>query len=290
MRWPGPALALLALLAGCSRHEAGAAAAMAPPLTRVRLAVVQSGRGCQSDSPAWPAGARAYVRHLAARMDVPVLLCAVPDEAAAARALAEGKVELALLSPAAYAPVRSAVRPILTGRTPTDLGRTEVVLAASEAAPLRQLADLDRAALVFAGHGPAQFAGPAATLASTGIPASTIAAARFADGPAAVAALLKTDPGLAGAFLSADWSRLCRGMAQNDRPCTGLRTIWRGRRQAASAWSARRDIPRESWARLVGIHVALYNENRPAAQWFAPGTDEIEPTEATALDPARTGR
>ena len=54
-----PLLALLALLAGCSRNEAGSsAAAMAPPLRQVRLAVVQPGSGCQADGPGWPAGAR----------------------------------------------------------------------------------------------------------------------------------------------------------------------------------------------------------------------------------------
>ena len=285
-----PVVLLLASLWGCGKQGESGAAATVPPLAQVRLAVIMPGTGCRSDAPDWPAGARAYVQHLASRMDVPVQLCAVPDAAAAAKALAAGEVELARLDPASYAPVRSVVRPILAARTPIDLGRTAVVLAVGSASSLRELEDLGKARLVFAGHGPAQFTGPAATLASVGIPASAIAAASFADGPAATVAMLRADPGLAGALLSADWSRLCRGTAKDDRPCDGIRQLWRGRAQAASGWSARRDIPKESWARLVGIHVALYNENRPAAEWFAPGTTEIEPTEATALDPVPTAR
>jgi hypothetical protein len=69
-----------------------------------------------------------------------------------------------------------------------------------------------------------------------------------------------------------------------------LREIWRGRPQAVQAWVVRRDISLESWVRLVGIHVALFEDKPDVAHWLAPLTTEIEPTEATALDPIRTGK
>ena len=79
-------------------------------------------------------------------------------------------------------------------------------------------------------------------------------------------------------------------MGKDDHPCKGLREIWRGRSQAVNAWVVRRDISLESWVRLVGIHVALFEEKPEVAHWLASSTIEIEPTEAGALDPIRTGK
>jgi hypothetical protein len=45
----------------------------------------------------------------------------------------------------------------------------------------------------------------------------------------------------------------------------------------------RRDMPPETWARLVGIHIALFGDAPAIAAWLAPGTTEIEPIEATGL-------
>lgn len=285
------AAGLVALMAACSPSGSSTAvsAGKVAPISRLRVAVVQPGSGCARDAAGWSAGEKAYVAHLTARMALPVELCSYADESAAAKALAAGEVELAALAPAAFAPVRATVRPILTGREPFDLGRTEAVLAVATGSPLKRLEDADQARLVFAGSNPQRLDGPKATLASAGLPPATLDGATIVEGPLAAAALLRADPGRTAGFLSADWSRMCHGTGKGDEPCKDLRVIWRGRRQASRAWCARRDIPKESWARLVGIHVALYDENRMAAEWFAPGTREIEPTEATALDPARSG-
>lgn len=290
-----PARTVLAMCAavgivGCHSGPQESAAASAPPLTRLRIAMEQPGTDCAADSPAWPTQEREYVRHLSARMEIPVEVCPVPGKAEAARALAENRVDLALLDPASIAPWRDRVRPILTQRTPTELGRTEVVLAAADASPLRTLPDADRAALAFAGNSPARLDGPRRTMASAGIPQPVLAGARILASPAEAVAAMRADPKVAVAFLSADWSRLCRGAGKDDHPCTGLRELWRGRAQAAAAWSVRQDIPAESWARLVGIHVALFEDKPEVARWLAPDTTEIEPTEAGALDPARAPR
>jgi hypothetical protein len=290
-------LALLFALGGCQQASDGPVGPPAmPPLSQLRLALVMPGArpdpgaDCPTDAPEWPAAQRAYVRHLAERMEVPVRVCAVASTADAARALAENRADFAQLDPAGFAPFKAALRPILTPRTPTDLGRTEVVLAVAAASTLRKLEDADHAALLFAGSSPPQWDGPRRTLASAGVPAAVLSGARVMASPAEAAAALMQAPGAAAAFLSADWSRLCRGTARDDRPCEGLREIWRGRPQAATAWAVRRDISPESWVRLVGIHVALFLEKPDVATWLAPGTNEIEPTEATALDPARAGQ
>jgi len=284
-----PILALLLMLGACHKAPVGANAAGAPPLAQLRLAMVQPGKACASDAPEWPAAERAYVRHLAERMEIPVQVCPVANRAEAAKALADKRADVALLDPASYAPYQASLRPILTQRVPMDLGRTEVVLAVAEASPLRKLEDTDQAALLFAGDSPPRLAGPRRTLASAGVPEARLARARVLSGPSEVASVLHSAPMVAGAFLSADWSRLCRGMGKDDHPCQGLREIWRGRAQAETAWVVRRDIPLESWVRLVGIHVALFQDKPDVAHWLAPNTQEIEPTEAGALDPIRGG-
>jgi hypothetical protein len=82
---------------------------------------------------------------------------------------------------------------------------------------------------------------------------------------------------------SAAWTRLCRGASKSDRPCKGLRELWRGRSIAPEAWAMRRDMPPETWVRLVGIHIALFGDAPAIAAWLAPGATEIEPIEATGL-------
>jgi hypothetical protein len=274
------------MLSACNRAPAGETAATgAPPLTELRIAVVQPGSGCATDAPDWPAPERAYIRHLSERMAVPVQVCPVANRAEAAKAIAEKRADIGLLDPASYAPFKDALRPILTPRTPIDLGRVEVILAVSNTSAMRKLTDVGKATLLFAGSSAPRLDGPRRTLASAGLSQSNPASARILASPAEVASVLQNAPDSVGVFLSADWSRLCRGMSRQDRPCEGLRQIWRGRSQAGVAWAVRRDIPRESWVRLVGIHVALFQEAPEAARWLAPGTTEIEPTEAGALDP-----
>ncbi len=289
LRWA--CLGLLLVLGACHRAPSGSGeAAGAPPLAQLRIAMVQSGKACTADAPEWTAPQRAYVRHLAERMEVPVQVCPVASRDEAAKALAERRADIALLDPASYAPYQTSLRPILTQREPMDLGRTEVVLAVSEASPMHKLDDADHAPLLFAGDSPPRLDGPRRTLISAGLPQAALGAARVLASPAEVAMQLHGNPAVAGVFLSADWSRLCRGMGKDDHPCQGLREIWRGRAQANTAWVVRRDIPLESWVRLVGIHVALFEDKPEVAHWLAPDTQEIEPTEASALDAIRSAR
>jgi len=287
----GVVVVALLVLGACSKAPSNVE--IAPdqrPLTRLRIASVEPGKDCTAEAPSWPEEKRAYVRHLAKRLEVPVQICPFATMAEAAKALAENRVDFASLDAASYAPYKVSIRPILTPRTPMDLGRTEVALVVATTSPLTKLEDIDRAQLVFAGTSAPRLDGPRRTMAAAGVPKTVLNNARVAGSPSDAAGVLRATPNAAAAFLSADWSRLCRGMSKTDKPCQNLREIWRGRPQVAAAWVVRRDIARESWVRLVGIHIALFEDEPRIARWLAPGTNEIEPTESTALDPARAGK
>lgn len=277
-------LAALMLLAACGKSEAPVAsdAKAAPLLKQLRIAVAAPATGpCAAQSPAFDASQKAYVAHLSKRMGIPVTLCPVATRSEAAAALAEGKIDLALLDLPSITPVKQTVRPIMAQRIPADMGRMEVVLAVPDASPIRTAADAKGRRMVLPADNSAVLAGIKAALTAFGFERS----AEVIE-PTKVTALAALKAGKADvlAMQSAQWVRLCRGEAKGETPCVGYRQIWRGREPATEAWSARRDLPLESWARLLGIHVALVQENPLAARWFAPQMTEIEPIEATGLE------
>lgn len=284
-------------LAGCSApngasQEDGRAAAdatvRAKPLTQLRIAIAADAtKPCAQKAADWPDAQRDYVRHLTARLEIPVTLCAMASREETAEALAGGAVDMGLLDREAYLPVKTAVRPILTERIPVDLGRSLAVVAVTEQSPLRALADADRATIILSRANQPMLEGVKRTMKAVGTPAETIGAAMVLDDAAAALTALRAGRGDAVVLSAAEWFRFCRGDKKAENPCEGLREIWRGRRPADQAWSVRRDIPLESHARIVGIHVALFQEMPHIARWLAPRTTEIEPAEATALDPAR---
>ncbi|MBU2587284.1 MAG: phosphate/phosphite/phosphonate ABC transporter substrate-binding protein [Alphaproteobacteria bacterium] len=279
-------IAFLALmLAACgesSGSNEAAPAAAAPVLTQVRVAFEAPATGaCVSSSPEFDPGQKAYIEHLSERMDIPVMLCPFASRTEAAQALADGQIELALLDAASIAAVKDVVRPIMTQRIPADLGRVEVVLAVMDASPIQSAADARQRPMIIPGENSTVLAGVQATLEQIGFAKTDqlIAPSRRE----ALAALLG-GKGEVMAMQSAQWTRLCRGETRGETPCDGLREVWRGRQPAEEAWSARRDLPLESWARLLGIHIALVQENPLAAGWIAPAMTEIEPIEATGLE------
>ncbi len=285
----GPLLVMI-LLSGCNSAARGPAPdrAATAQLTRLRIAIdAPQTAPCAADGLQWPAPQRAYVRHLGNRMGIAVTLCPMASRQDAAAALATGKIDMALLDAESYAAVKTSVRPILARRQPADLGRVEAALIVTQGSALRQLAASGQSRPIFMAQNPVVLAGVRQTMASVWAPAlansTTVISATT---PAAMAAL-RSGAGDVVVLQSAQWVRFCRGQTKGDTPCTDLREIWRGRPPAAEAWSVRRDMPKESWARLVGIHLALFDEQPLIAQWLAPGATEIEPTEATALEIAR---
>lgn len=292
MRWLVATMAALAV-AGCGSQsgdgasDKGAAAVQtAPPLKQLRIAIdAKTTQPCAQDGPDWPAEQRAYARHLADRMEVPVSLCPMATSAETAEALRAGTVDIGLLDHAAHLPVQETVRPILAERIPADLGRVIAVLVVPQASPLKSLAEADKVPLIISRQNDPVLGAVKRTIIDAGISDQTIAAATiFDDAPSAVAAL-QAGQGKAMILHAAEWFRYCRGEKKNPEPCKAYRTVWTGRSPVDQAWSARRDISLESWARLVGIHVALFDERPDIARWLAPRTTEIAPVEATALDP-----
>lgn len=280
-------LTTLLMLAACGEAESEESTKFEIQLKQLRVAVEgKPAAACSADDKSWTAKERDYVRHISARMEIPVLLCPVANKAEAAKALADGKVDMALLDPASIAPVKTKVRPIMTGRIPADIGRVSIVLATTANANVKTLADARQARLALSGANATMLGGVRRTAVAVGFSETALGGAlTLPDAPAALSAI-KAGKADVLVLYGAEWVRLCRGQEKGDEPCEGLKEIWRGRPMAQTAWSMRTDIPKESWARLLGIHIALPLEKPEIAKWFVPDAAEIEPTEAVALEPA----
>lgn len=260
----------------------------APPLKQLRIAIeAKTTKPCAEDAPDWPDAQRGHARHMAERMEIPVTLCAMASRKEIAEALAAGTIEMGLLDREAYMPVKASVRPILTERIPVELGRAVAVIAVPEKSALRSLPDADRAKIIMSQRNPQMLYRIKQTMTTVGMPAETLEAGTVVANVAEALSAMRAGNGDAAVLNAAEWYRHCRGDKQNPKPCQGFREIWRGRSPADQAWSVKRDISLESHARIVGIHVALFQEKPEIAKWLAPRTTEIEPTEATALEPAR---
>ena len=276
------ALASLAL-AACSGGGKASDGPMAPPLTKLRIGFTGIGTGkCAPSAPGFPAPLARYLKFLSDRLEIPVEACPLADRADGAQKLAARAIDVALLDPASYAPVAATVRPFLTKRVGT-LGRTETVLVVTDASPIRKLAQAEGKRLIFAGTVPVMWDEPKHALRDARISDATLATAVAAADSTAAMAAVRAGKADAMVLHSAAYTRLCRGASKSDTPCAGLREVWRGRPIAAEAWAMRRDMPPETWVRLVGIHVALFADAPDIAAWLAPGTSEIEPIEATGL-------
>jgi ABC-type phosphate/phosphonate transport system substrate-binding protein len=254
-----------------------------PPLAKLRIGFTGIGAGdCATSAPAFSPELKRYLEHLSERLEIPVEACPIADRAEGAKRLADKSIDMALLDPASYAPVAASVRPFLTNRIGT-LGRTEAVVVVAEASPMRQLAEIASKQLVFAGKIPVMWDDPKRALRDAGVGDATLVTAVAAANADAATAALRAGAADAMVLHSAAWTRLCRGASKSDRPCKGLRELWRGRSIASEAWAMRRDMPPETWVRLVGIHVGLFGDAPAIAAWLAPGATEIEPIEATGL-------
>lgn len=260
----------------------------AAPSSTLRVAAVTGvTAACTEPGPSSPSGERAYYAHLAKRLGVKVLRCPMIDAATAASALAAGELDMAVLDPAAFAPVATTTRAILTIRPKGGLNRIPVVLGVKAASTTRSLVDLRGKSLVFAGRTPAALELPRKVLAQRGAPQAFLGREIImSDGDAAVATLRA---GGADALVlhAAAWQRLCRPSSPKVAPpCADIRILGRMRPQAAQAIVVRRDLSDETRYRLVGIHMPLHLENAAAFAWaasWAPNAAEFEPAEALAL-------
>lgn len=274
---------LIAVLASALLSAAGAGTA--EPL---RIAAVSAEAGqCAPLGAASPAGEKAYYDHLAKRLGTPVQRCPVASAGDAAAALAAGKLDLAVLDPAAFGSVKATTRAILTLRPEGGLNRIMIVLAVPAASPARSLADLRGKTLVLGGRTPAALDLPRRALADRGATSGFFGQELVeADGDAA-AARLRGGQAQAMVLHAAAWQRLCPKVApKKAKPCTDLRVLARIRPQASRAIVVRQDMPLDTRYRLIGIHLPLHLENKAAFAWasaWSPKAAEFEPTEAQAL-------
>lgn len=274
------AAAALVLLTGASS-----------PTTPLRIASIEAKSGdCAVLDVGAPAGEKAYYDHLAARLGVKVLKCPVADRAAAAKALAAGELDLAVLDPASFAPVAATTRAILTVRPEGGLNRVPVVLAVRATSPIKALGDLRGRSLAFGGTTPAALALPKTVLAQRGMGTDTFKQISEPDAETALEAVLSAKAD-AMVLHAAAWQRLCLPDDPKIKPpCTDLRIVMRARPEAALAIVVRKDILDETRYRLIGIHMPMRLENKTAFDWassWAPNAAEFEPTEALALVAAR---
>ena len=171
-------------LIAASAAEASAAPAAGP----FRIAVVTGEDGaCGPPGPNAPAGQAAYAAHLARRLARPVEVCPVADMAAAARLLADGKIDFAQLDPIAYKPVSAGVRPLLTARTQDGFGLVETVMVVRAGGP-ENLAPGPGERLGFAGTAPYELDLLKRALTDHGIAFAQPETARVYEGPSAAAA------------------------------------------------------------------------------------------------------
>lgn len=259
------------------------AAAPAPPL---RIAATgPATAACAAVGDGAPAGEKAYYDHLSKRLQREVLKCPFASRAEAATALAAGKVDMAWLDPATFAPVQAQTRAILTVRATNTSNRIPVYVAVRSADPARDLAALKGRLIAFGGASPAGHATPRAILAERGLGAGAYREKVEVDGDAALAELRKGAVD-AVAVHAAAWQRVCRMVSPKDpEPCRDLRVLAKARPEAAEAIVIRRDMPDELRFRLIGIHMPLHLE-APAAFAYAaasPGAAEFQPAEALAL-------
>lgn len=279
-----------ALLAISALILAAAAAKPLAPVLRIAAIAPKAGPCAPLDASAAP-GEKAYYDHLAKRLAVKVLRCPVADQAAAAKALAAGELDLAVLDSASFAPVAGVARAILTIRPEGGLNRIPVVVAAPTAGAVKRLEDLRGKTLAFGGSQPAARALPSRVLADRGFGAdyfkTELAAADAED------ALAKLRSGEADAIVlhAAAWQRLCMPDDPKAKPlCGDLKVLLKARPRAAQAVVVRKDIADETRYRLIGIHMPMHLENRAAFAWassWAPKAAEFEPTEAQALAATR---
>lgn len=264
-----------------------AASALSAQAATLKIAAVTGAAGACHGLPGGVSeGQKSYYQHLAARLGRDIQLCPMATEAAAAQALAAGAVDVAVLHPAGFAPVSAQTRAILTVRPTGGLNRIPVLVVTKASSGASAIAALRGLAVVYAGPTPAAMGVPRQAVADQGAGPGFFSREDVATDGDAAAAKLRSGSDDALIINAGAWQRLCQGEHAQDNRCADLKVIWRGRPRAVQAVVVRRDMPDELRFRLIGIHVALHLENKPAFAWasaWMPQGAEFEPTEADAL-------
>ena len=276
MRRVLPALASLGLIAA------------APPPFHIGVLGAASGP-CAAPTSSAPAGERAYFDLLNKRLQREVLACPVASPQDGAVALAAGKLDMAVLDEASYPAAKAAARAAMTVRPQGGLARVPVVLAV-KAGQGGDPQSLKGRTIAFGGSTPVALLLPRTVLAEQGYGPGVFGRELVANDETAALSALRSGKADAVALEAAAWQRQCQA-AKGKSPCADLKVVWRARPEAQRAFAVRRDLPDPVRYRLLGVHLAMHLEDRPAFDWAAAqltsGAADFEPAEAQALEPAR---
>lgn len=263
----------------------------AAPAPAFRIGVLASAKGpCAAPPSSAPAGENAYFQLLAKRLERPVLACPIPSLADGAADLAAGRLDMTVVDAASYTAVKPAVRALMTARLDGAPTRVRVVLAVKADQDGRP-ETLEGHTVAFGGSSAVALALPREVLAEQGYGAAPELHEQVSPNEAAALAALRAGKVNAVALVDAAWQRQCQNPSPKVKGCADLKVVWRARPQAQRAFAVRRDLPDPIRYRLLGVHLAMHLEDRPAFAWVAgqliPGAADFQPAEAQALEPAR---
>jgi ABC-type phosphate/phosphonate transport system substrate-binding protein len=227
---------------------------------------------------------------LTQRLDRTVLACPVASFADGAAGLAAGRLDMAVLDPASFPPVRATVRAAMTVRPDGAPVRVPVVLAV-KAGQDGGPAALRGRAVAFGGSTTVALALPRQVLAEQGYAGPSGIREQLSANETAALAALRAGKVDAVALQAAAWQRQCQSPSPKIHPCADLKLVWVARPRAERAFAVRRDLPDPLRFRLLGVHVAMNLEDRAAFAWassqLAPGAAEFQPAEPLALEVGR---
>jgi ABC-type phosphate/phosphonate transport system substrate-binding protein len=267
----------------------GLMGASAPSPFRIAV-VAPAAAPCAPPSASAPAGERAYFDLMSKRLGRAVIACPVSGFADGAAGLAAGRFDMAALDDASFPAVKTGVRAAMTLRSPGSVVRVPVIMAVKAGRDGSPSA-LKGRTIAFGGSAQVSLDLPRQVLAQQGYGPNLFANELVTQNDVAALEVLRSGKADAVALQAAAWQRQCQGKDPKDRPCADLTVVWRARPQAARAFAIRRDLPDTLRYRLLGVHLAMHQENSAAFAWAAAqlggnGAD-FQPAESQALEPAR---
>jgi ABC-type phosphate/phosphonate transport system substrate-binding protein len=273
-------LLLAALVAAAAAGQASAATPM-PSVLHIAYQASATA-ACAAPGTSTPPAPAALAKHLAGRLQMPVQLCPFADPAAAAAALAQGRVDFASLTPAAWPAAKGKARPILTVRPEGGLPRTPILAIAKKSVGKLDAAAVAQRRVIAIKRDPLYYDEALAAVATRGGAAIAKAPTPLAGSFDAAIAAIATGKADVALMPGEQWQAGCAA----DKPlCAPYEVAWQDRPVAGSAWVLRAGLPDELRYRLIGIFLPMHLENPQAYAGASGGVKGgFEPTEATALD------
>lgn len=232
------------------------------------------------------AAAESYRKHLETRLGKPVVLCGYLDAKAAATALQDGQLDLAILDQPSFEPVSKVARPILAPRADAQTGRVLAVALTLKTSGRDTPVKLAGSRPIFISKLAASHQVPLQGLADYGADTKSFKPELFVADEHAGLEALRAGQGDALIITAGARQRLCRGDDPKVILCGDVVEAWRGRPTAQTGLVVRNDLPEVDRYQLVGIHIALHQERPEALAFLASklgGGVALDPTEAIAM-------